>query len=72
MGYNRKLPPECHLPREHWNKKHGRLRKAKIAYETKEEAEEFLAKYRLKGFTVYLCHYCHKYHIGHSNKSLNV
>ena len=62
-------PLEKVLPRSHWNKKHGRVRKAKKSFDTEREALSFIKKHRLKGYHVYQCPVCNKYHIGHNGKT---
>ena len=63
--YHRKVPRQLHLPRTHWNIQRGKVHKAKLPYESQEEAEEFIEVHHLQGYTSYLCPVCNKYHIGH-------
>ena len=57
-------PSPCHWTRKgkgHW--------KQKVAYDTEDEAEEFLKQGRelmREGYGCYLCQICSKWHIGHS------
>lgn len=63
-----KVPPFKPDP-EHWTKKVHSW-KAKVAYETGDDAWEFLnqnPKLRAQGMAVYRCRICNKYHIGHKN-----
>lgn len=60
-----KLPPFKPDP-EHWTKKVHSW-KAKVAYETEDDAWEFLnqnPKLKSLGYTCYLCKVCSRYHIG--------
>lgn len=50
--------------REHFTKKKGSW-KPKVPYNTKEEAEAYIKKYKKKDFAAYLCKECNKWHIGH-------
>jgi len=65
--YHNKIPPFKPDPR-HWTRKKGcRSWKAKVAYETEDEAWEFLNQNpRLKalGWKPYVCELCSKWHIG--------
>lgn len=64
--YYNKIPPFTPDP-EHWTKK-VRSWKAKVAYETEDDAWEYLKQNpRLiePGMTVYMCHVCSMWHIGH-------
>ena len=63
-----KVPP-FKLDPEHWTRK-VRSWKAKVAYETEDDAWEFLnqnQKLLAQGMAVYRCSICNKYHIGHKN-----
>lgn len=69
-NYHNKIPPFTPDP-EHFTRMQ-RLWKAKVAYESEDDAWEFLNQNpRLKaiGYTCYLCKVCSKYHIGrlHNN-----
>lgn len=67
--YNNKIPPFKPDP-EHWTKK-SHSWKAKVAYETEDEAWEFLNQnpgLKALGMTVYFCPICSKYHCGHIRK----
>ena len=60
-----KVPPFKPDP-EHWTKKVHSW-KAKVAYETEDEACEFLKlhpKIMAAGYTAYQCNVCSKWHIG--------
>lgn len=64
--YYNKIPPFTPDP-EHWTKKVHSW-KAKVAYETEDDAWEYLKQNpRLieQGMTVYWCHVCSMWHIGH-------
>lgn len=64
--YYNKRPPFTPDP-EHWTKK-VRSWKAKVSYETEDDAWEYLKQNpRLieQGMTVYRCHVCDMWHIGH-------
>lgn len=64
--YYNKRPPFTPDP-EHWTKK-VRSWKAKVSYETEDDAWEYLKQNpRLieQGMTVYRCHVCIMWHIGH-------
>lgn len=50
-------------PRRHYNSQ----KKTKKQFKTKEEAEEYLEKRKLKDYTIYLCDICSMYHISHKN-----
>lgn len=61
-----KVPPFKPDP-EHWTKKVHSW-KAKVAYETEDDAWEFLKthpKLIQQGMTVYKCHVCNMFHCGH-------
>lgn len=64
--YYNKIPPFTPDP-EHWTKK-VRSWKAKVSHETEDDAWEYLKQNpRLieQGMTVYMCHVCSMWHIGH-------
>ena len=64
--YYNKIPPFT-PDTEHWTKK-VRSWKAKVSYETEDDAWEYLKQNpRLieQGMTVYMCHVCSMWHIGH-------
>ena len=69
MSKNRigiKIPNNNALPRCHWNKQHGRKRRAKRAFETPEEAITYIRERNLVNkYNYYKCRVCSKYHIGH-------
>ena len=58
-----------HPDPRHWTRKqHSNSWKAKVAYESKEEAAEFLQqnpKLKALNYRVYLCPICSKWHCGH-------
>ena len=61
-----KVPPFKPDP-EHWTKKVHSW-KAKVAYETEDDAWEFLNTHQKlieQGMTVYRCNLCNMYHCGH-------
>ena len=63
-----KVPPFKPDP-EHWTRKVHSW-KAKVAYETEDDALEFLnqnPKLKVMGYVAYQCKMCNKYHIGHKN-----
>lgn len=64
--YHAKIPPFKPAP-EHWTRKTHSW-KAKVEYQSEEEAWEWLnqnPKLCAEGYTVYQCHMCSKWHIGH-------
>lgn len=70
MGYNRqrlniKQPDEKRILRQHFRSIGERRRKAKMSFETEDEAWEFVKAHCLQGLTVYRCLYCGKWHCGH-------
>ena len=67
--YRNKMPPFTPDP-EHWTRK-SRSWKAKVAYMSEDEAWEYLQQNpRLvgQGMTVYKCHVCSMWHIGHKRQ----
>ena len=56
--------PVHRYPRCHYNFKG----KAKMAFDSEEEARKYIKAKHLKGYTVYICRVCNKYHISHRNK----
>jgi len=55
-----------YLPRCHWNKQRGKHIRAKRAFETLQEANEYMAYRNLQDkYTAYQCEVCGKWHIGH-------
>lgn len=64
---NIKQPDEKRIMRQHFRPMGGRRRKAKISFETEDEAWEFIKSNCLQGYTVYKCLFCNKWHI--SSKS---
>ena len=66
--YFNKVPPFKPDP-EHYTRKHHSW-KAKVAYETEDDAWEYLnqnPKLKAEGMTVYRCRTCNKWHVGHRN-----
>lgn len=56
------------IPRCHWNKQHGRRRKAKRAFESAYKAGGHIMKHHLEDkYQSYKCDVCGKWHIGHKN-----
>ena len=67
--YRNKMPPFTPDP-EHWTRK-SRSWKAKVAYRSEDEAWEYLQQNpRLteQGMTVYKCHVCSMWHVGHKRQ----
>ena len=61
-----KIPPFRPDP-EHWTRKSSHGWKAKVAYESEDEACEFLKlhpKIMAAGYTAYQCKVCSKWHVG--------
>ena len=61
-----KVPPFKPDP-EHWTRK-AHSWKAKVAYETEDDAWEFLKNHPKlieRGMTVYRCNLCNMFHCGH-------
>lgn len=56
-----KMPYEKSRPRQHYTSKG----KCKNSYDTKEDAERYIAKHKLYDMRAYFCKICNKYHIGH-------
>jgi hypothetical protein len=77
MGNNRhkyfnKVPPFKPDPEHYTRKQHSW--KAKEAYETEDDAWEFLQqnpKLKAQGYTVYRCRTCNKWHVGHKINKTN-
>ena len=64
--YRNKIPPFKPDP-EHWTRKSVNGWKAKVAYETEDDAWEFLKlhpKIMAAGSTAYQCKVCSKWHVG--------
>ena len=64
---NKYIPCHLHPDPEHWVRK-GDSWKAKIAYESEEDAWEFLKvhpKLIERGMTIYRCNVCNLYHCGY-------
>lgn len=67
--YHNKVPPFRPDP-EHWTRKGPHGWKAKVAYETEDDACEYLQlhpKMVAQGYRAYQCKVCQKWHIGHEN-----
>ena len=65
--YRNKRPPFRPDP-EHWTRKSSHGWKAKVSYDTEDEAWEWLnqnPRVKAQGYTVYQCRVCCKWHIGH-------
>lgn len=66
--YHNKQPFQTlHPNAQHWTRK-GNSWKAKVAYESEDEAEEFLRlnpKLITQGYKSYVCPICSKWHVGH-------
>lgn len=68
--YFNKVPPFKPDPEHYTRKQHSW--KAKEAYETEDDAWEYLnqnPKLRAQGMTAYRCRTCNKWHIGHKTHS---
>ena len=52
--------PSGRYPRCHYNARH----KAKRVYDSVDDAERFISRHRLVGYTAYECNVCHMIHIG--------
>ena len=64
-NYHNKIPPFTPDP-EHFTRMQ-RLWKAKVAYETEDDAWEFLnqnPKLKVMGYVAYRCKTCQKWHVG--------
>lgn len=62
---NKNIPCHLHPDPEHWVRK-GDTWKAKVAYESEEDAWEFLnqnPKLKAAGYVAYQCKICLKWHI---------
>nr|DAL54127.1 MAG TPA_asm: RNA-binding protein [Caudoviricetes sp.] len=65
-NYRNKIPPFKPDPEHYTRKQHSW--KAKEAYETEDDAWEYLnqnPKLRAEGMTAYRCRTCQKWHVGH-------
>jgi hypothetical protein len=68
--YRNKAPySTLHPDPRHWTRKqHSNSWKAKVAYESEEEAAEFLQqnpKLKALNYKIYICPICSKWHCGH-------
>lgn len=64
--YFNKIPPFKPDPEHYTRKQHSW--KAKVGYETEEEAWEFLQqnpKMTVQGYRAYRCRVCQRWHVGH-------
>lgn len=64
--YHNKVPPFTPDP-EHWTRKGQHGWKAKVAYDTEDEAWEFLKqnpRLEMNGYKPYVCRICSKVHVG--------
>ena len=66
--YNSKMPDEKRIIRQHFRPMGERRRKAKMTFETEDEAWEFVNAHCLHGLIVYKCRFCGKWHFGHTNE----
>lgn len=51
------------IRREHYTRKNG-LWKPKKKFESQEDAESWINKYKMRGYTAYICKVCGGWHIG--------
>lgn len=65
MVYQRKIPNKNKHPnkRFHYTRKKGKW-KPKHPFDSCDEAERYIVKYKMKGYVAYICPYCSKWHIG--------
>ena len=64
---NKCIPRHLHPDPEHWVRK-GQSWNAKVAYESEDDAWEFLKNHPKlieQGMTVYRCNLCNMFHCGH-------
>lgn len=57
---------DCHkhiTKREHYTRKNGQW-KPKKQFETEEDANNWIKKYKMNKYKAYLCNICGKWHIG--------
>lgn len=68
--YHNKQPfRTLHPDARHWTRK-GSSWKSKVAYESEDEAEEWLRqrpRLMAQGYKTYICPVCSKWHIGHNH-----
>lgn len=64
---NIKQPDEKRIMRQHFRPMGERRRKAKMTFETEDEAWEFIKAHCLHGYNAYKCSFCNFWHIGHNN-----
>lgn len=50
-------------PREHYTKKEGRWKPKKF-FNSEQDAEEWIRKYKMSGYVAYKCGVCGGWHIG--------
>lgn len=70
-SYYNKQPDEKRIIRQHFRPMGERRRKAKMTFETEDEAWEFVNAHCLNGLTVYRCSFCGKWHFGHIKEDNN-
>lgn len=65
MVYQRKVPYKNNRSkmRFHYTRKKGKW-KPKKEFPSQEEAQAFIAKYKMTDYVAYLCTYCGHWHIG--------
>lgn len=51
------------VKREHYTRKNGCL-KPKKSFKTKQEADAWIERYKMKGYVSYMCGVCEEWHIG--------
>lgn len=68
QNYNKKIPDEKRIIRQHFRAMGERRRKAKMTFETEDDAWEFVNAHCLHGLVVYQCRFCGKWHFGHPNE----
>ena len=70
--YTRKIPVKNKHSnkRFHYTRKKGKW-KPKHPFDSQDEAERYIKKYKMKDYVAYLCPYCSKWHIGKSPETKN-
>ena len=51
------------IKREHYTRKNG-LWKPKKKFNSEEDAQDWIKKYKMYGYSAYLCKVCKKWHVG--------
>ena len=51
------------IKREHYTRKNGKW-KPKKPFDSQEDAQNWINKYKMYGYSTYLCKVCGKWHIG--------